>query len=259
MPRIAVFSDMQLSNRDPWELPELAGADVGRVDLCIVPGDHHPPLERSLRSLAPLARRLPVVYVPGNRDYYYGDLVDATVSARGLAAELGIVLLQDDVAEVAGIRIVGATLYTDYALDGDVEKAFRHARERISDHRLATLGGAAFTPEVAAAVHARSRRLIADALATPFPGATVVATHHAPHPGAIGPAHEGSDGNASFASDLRPMLEGPGAPDLWVHGGTHHPFDGTVGRTRVVSNPGGYAGEVAGFRLGKVVDLQGRG
>jgi hypothetical protein len=200
---------------------------------------------------------LPVVYVPGNRDYYYGDIVRATEEARRLAESLGVVLLQDDAAEVAGVRFVGATLYTDYALGGDPEAGRAAAAARISDHRVVTLGGEPFTPGLAAALHARSRAFVEGCLASPYGGPTVVVTHHAPHPDCLDSAFAGDPCNGAFASDLSAILEGPDAPELWVHGGTHHPFDRVLGRTRVLSNPRGYAGEIGGFSFDKVVDLAG--
>jgi len=255
MTRIAAFSDMQLTNHDPDLRPDLSLAEIGRVDVVVVAGDQHPPLLDSLLSLRPIAERLPVVYVPGNRDYYYGEITAMTREARAFAARLGITLLQDDVAEIAGVRFVGATLYTDYALYGDAAAGRAAAAERLSDHRFVRLGAAAFTPEAAAAVHARSRAAIEACLAMPYGGPTVVVSHHAPHPDCLNPRHAGDPASPSFASDLSAILEGADAPDLWLHGGTHHPFDRVIGRTRVVSNPGGYAGEVRGFAFNKVIDL----
>ena len=46
--------------------------------------------------------------------------------------------------------------------------------------------------------------------------------------------------DAAYASDLPAMLEGPHAPDLWIHGHIHRSVDYTVGRTRVLANPRGH-------------------
>lgn len=50
--------------------------------------------------------------------------------------------------------------------------------------------------------------------------------------------------NALFHSDLSEILEGPNAPSLWIHGGTHVSADYRVRSTRVVSNPRGYRNPV---------------
>jgi hypothetical protein len=44
----------------------------------------------------------------------------------------------------------------------------------------------------------------------------------------------------AFVSDLDSLVADSGAT-LWVHGHTHYPVDYAIGRTRVFSNPRGYA------------------
>lgn len=43
-----------------------------------------------------------------------------------------------------------------------------------------------------------------------------------------------------YASNLSTILEGPTAPDLWIHGHIHQHRDYNVGGTRIVANPRGY-------------------
>ncbi len=68
-------------------------------------------------------------------------------------------------------------------------------------------------------------------------------THHAPHANCLGKVFkaERDPFSAAFASDLSGLLGGPTAPTVWVSGHTHRNYVGRVGRTRIVSNQGGYA------------------
>ena len=68
----------------------------------------------------------------------------------------------------------------------------------------------------------------------------IVVTHHAPHAGSLlhGEVRETID--MAYASDLSAILEGEGAPDIWIHGHVHASRDYQVGRTRIVANPRGH-------------------
>jgi hypothetical protein len=87
-------------------------------------------------------------------------------------------------------------------------------------------------------IHLTKARWLADALAQPFSGPTVVITHHLPHRLSIHPRFEGTRYNPCFASDLDHLVRAPVA--LWVHGHTHESIDYTVNGTRVYCNPRGY-------------------
>lgn len=85
-----------------------------------------------------------------------------------------------------------------------------------------------------------SARWLDDELSRPFPGPTVVVTHHAPSPKSIHPRFAGSALNAAFVSDAEWLLRDRRAR-LWIHGHTHNSFDYEVEGTRVLCNPRGYA------------------
>jgi len=266
--RLWIFSDLQLDNpghRDaPWSMQVPKDTDVA-----VVAGDVHGPLTRSVAKLATLAAHVPVVYVPGNRDYYPLDgragwpgrtMGDLERDAAEAAREAGVTLLMDDTAVVAGVRFFGGTLWPDFNLYGDPVAAVAAAREGMNDYR-AIVGddGRTFTPEAAQARHARTRMALATALASPHAGPTVVVTHLAPHAGSVQARFVDDPMTPSFASDMSDFMDGPVAPDLWVHGGMHHNCDHVVGRTRILSNSRGYPHENLSFDPAMVVDLGARG
>lgn len=101
-------------------------------------------------------------------------------------------------------------------------------------------------------MHRATRAFLAEALAVPHPGTTVVVTHHAPHPDSLPDRYA----HLSWcdASDMTSLIEDRG-PDLWVHGHVHTRSDYVVCRTRIVCNPRGHDDEVTGFVPDLVVEV----
>ncbi len=262
MPRFWILSDLHTDVSD-WR-PET----VPEHDVCIVAGDTRDGLVRSIawmaEHLVPQTRSL--IYVPGNHDYYGHRLQSELARGRDAAAAAGFSLLAlGETVTRGGVRIVGATLWTDYAVQGEAWRsvAMAVAGDRVGgmrDHRkikkrLADGGTNAFRPSDAAALHHDHLARIRRALEVPYEGPTLVVTHHAPHPRSLLHGYPTVTIDAAYASDLTRDLEGPHAPDLWVHGHIHASRDYTVGRTRIVANPKGHPGENPAFDPTLVVSL----
>lgn len=246
--RVWILSDLHV-DASPWEPPP-----GDRVDLAIVAGDVADGLTRRAipwlaQHVVPRARE--TVYVPGNHDFWRTRMPDELALARDAAEEAGITMLDSGQACIVdGVEITGATLWTDYAVGGLGHQALamRVAGDRqggMRDHRLVQtrdrLGTPApFRPPAALALHRQQRERIEWRLAEPWAGPRIVVTHHAPHPRSLlhGEVREVID--AAYASDLSALMEGPGAPDIWIHGHVHASRDYRVGRTRVLANPRGH-------------------
>jgi hypothetical protein len=99
-------------------------------------------------------------------------------------------------------------------------------------------GGDPLEPILVREIHFKRARWLAQRLAEPFAGSTVVVTHHLPHRQSIHPKYAGTRFNPCFASDLDHLVRAPVV--LWVHGHTHESLDYVVNGTRVVCNPRGY-------------------
>ena len=245
--RMQVFSDLHddvASGAQPVLVEDL-DAVVVAGDTCRGPVAGF----RILRQIVP--EPVPIVVVAGNHEFYRGHFSSTLDDARRAAPAFGIAFLEDDEVVIAGVRFLGAVLWTDYALYGAdrAAAAMSSARDGMNDHRLIGWSKApyrSFRPQDAALVHRASRAFLARSLATPFAGPTVVVTHHAPHPGSIHPRYEGDPLNAAFASDLTQLIT-TGKPACWVHGHVHSNFDYRIGDTRIVCNPRGYGAENTGF------------
>lgn len=191
---------------------------------------------------------VPVVYVTGNHEFYRQDYAQTRKMLENFGALLPLIgkrfhYLENSDVVIAGVRFLGATLWTDYALYGDVATGMRVAGNSISDHHAITFDGHPFTPADALVLHQASRTWLKERLAEPFAGKTVVVTHHCPSRYSVHARYGSNPLNAAFASDLADLMEDDKAA-MWIHGHTHSSFDYSLRGTRVVCNPAGYARNV---------------
>ncbi|QPC91612.1 metallophosphoesterase [Mesorhizobium sp. INR15] len=243
--KIWLFSDLHLEYADlrqPMAIPD--------ADVCVVAGDLCRAPANGVFWLAKnVAHAMPCIYVAGNHEHYRGSIKEGLED--GLSAAEGfpdVHFLENGSVVIDGVRFIGATLWTDYRIEGHPEVAMYHARERMNDYKQIAKQRnpwQRFVPEAAFRMHQDSRRFIDTALKADRI-ATVVVTHHLPHTKSIPSRFKGDLLNAAYASDLTEIIES-GHPTLWVHGHTHDSCDYIVGSTRIVCNPRGYDDENAVF------------
>jgi predicted phosphodiesterase len=236
--RLLVLSDLHLEF-GAFEPPAVA------ADLVVLAGD----IAHGADGIAWAARHFAparTVVVAGNHEFYGGELNAVIAACRDAAAETGVRFLENEAAVIAGVRVLGCTLWSDFRLFGADRQAaaMRDAAAMMNDFRLVGLQDAhgwrrRLRPDDLLPRHAAARAFLADALAEPFAGPTVVVTHFLPHRGSVAPAYADHPLTPAFASDLAPLF-GANAPALWVHGHTHESCDYRVGAARVVCNPRGY-------------------
>jgi Icc-related predicted phosphoesterase len=206
------------------------------------------------------ARRFPdrpVVYVPGNHEFYHHDI--ALITELKSQAPVNIHVLNDDQFIIDGVRFLGCILWTDFALFGAAERHFamQTARERMNDYLLIRNQERPFTPGDGARRHAASRDWLAARLAEPFAGTTVVVTHHAPSLRSVPARYADHPLAPAFASDLEALMAANPIA-LWVHGHVHEVYDYTIHGCRVICNPRGYAPQklTPGFQPDRVVAIR---
>ncbi len=186
----------------------------------------------------------PVVYVPGNHEYYSHDL--SLLGELQSAAPRNIQVLNDDSLILGGVRFLVCTLWTDFRLYGENEAWFarQRARRSLTDFEVIRNGRSRFTPEDSVALHETSVAWLQSELGNPFEGPTVVVTHHLPAAPSVAERYANDPLNPAFASSLEDIIE-KHRPEVWIHGHTHVPCDYMLFDTRVVCNPRGYPGEIS--------------
>ena len=182
----------------------------------------------------------PVIYVPGNHEFYHHDI--ALINDQKAQSPDHIHVLNNDQVVIDGVRFMGSILWTDFALFGEADRFFamQQARQQMTDFSIIQNNGQRFTPEDAIQFHTASRGWLAAMLAEPFAGKTVVVTHHAPSSQSVHPRYANDLLTPAFASNLENLMDGDRAA-LWVHGHMHESYDYEIYGTRVVCNPRGYA------------------
>ena len=250
-----IFSDLHL---DVYPIKPIT--IVPGVDLVIVAGDVCEGVLRAfehLRQIVPMD--IPIVMVLGNHEFYRRFILDELTLALAHAGTFNLHILNGTALELAGVRFVGATLWTDYGIFGEANQArvMNACAKGMNDHRL--IGWQKkpwlrFRPQEAALLHHRSKAAITETLAAPFAGPTVVVSHHAVHWDSIHPQFRSDLVTGAFVSDLSELIE-TYQPTLWVHGHVHNSSDYLVGKTRVLCNPHGYGTENLSFDGALVVEV----
>lgn len=243
--KLHIFSDLHHEHPHGWQ-PELArGADAVLCAGDVCDGLHE--AIDLLRGWFPAPT--PIITIAGNHSFWQRDMDEEWSRSRQTAQTRDVSLLENEAVVIGGCRFIGATLWTDYALNGewDRESAMQRANAKVRDHRQIfwrRSNRELFTAERAAAIHATSLGIIEGLLAERFDGPTIVMTHHAPSPRSITPRFRGDELNPSFCSDLEAIIRHT-QPFAWIHGHMHSSSDYRIGRTRVISNPHGYGQENA--------------
>lgn len=275
--KLLILSDLHL---------EFGIFNVPKVDydVVILAGDIFVPGSKAMRW----ARRadnfgegIPIILVPGNHEFYQGVFQTSLKEMALTAKACNVHLLAPGEAVIAGVRFLGCTLWTDFELPiqtktgplVDAERAMKAAKVHLNDYssiRWAEVPAPSeapiavkprkrrLTPEDTRALHFSDRAWLAQKLAEPFAGPTVVVTHHAPHRNSLAPHYQSNWLSPAFVSELPDSFFE--VPSLWVHGHLHESHDYRVGNCRVVCNPRGYLRhgrdhENKQFNPGLVVEL----
>ena len=237
MIRLAVLSDLHVEKGD-YHPPPLD------CDLVILAGD----VGWGLEGVGWIGRNLagrPMIYVAGNREYWHHpEGTDPLAALRHAAATVpGLTFLHNETVVLAvgatRLRVLGATLWTDFSLDGDAEATMAKAGGSMPDYRNGRSDlGLVLTPADVAAANRVSAAFLAAELARPHDGPTVVVTHHLPSELSLPHRRPGHTPQAASVSPLETLVTSAG-PDLWIHGHSHADCDYRIGHCRIVSRQRG--------------------
>jgi predicted phosphodiesterase len=230
--KIQLMSDLHL---DVSAVPPPLLADG--VELVVVAGDTCEGLVEAIEQLR-LAYPLPtsIAMVAGNHEFYSRCYPEELAAGRQRAAELDVCLLENNVKYLGPLRMIGATLWTDYLLAGNNSRmaAMHTARDTMRDHKKIKWSKSPwmrFRPEEALSLHNQSLKFFENELAREHDGPTILLCHHGMVREAMDPAVVHSLLSAAYVSDHSLLLDRIG-PDFVVSGHTHYPVDFQLGVTR---------------------------
>jgi len=243
--KIRYVSDLHLEIC-PFVLPYDDDGDEGN-DILVIAGDFAVAdkfTDNMRRFFLNVSNRfMEVIYVPGNHEYYHGDISNSIKNLKEhLASMHNIHVLDREVHWVADVAFIGATLWTDVWERS--EHAMHVIKNGLNDYHVVRANGYRdLDPEDTVIIHDNHKQFIFEEVAKArAENATkvVVISHHAPSHLSIHPKWAGHSLNAAFSSDLFDPIKDSG-PDLWFHGHMHDNFDYVIGNTRVICNPRGYS------------------
>jgi predicted phosphodiesterase len=195
-------------------------------DILILAGDIQveAQLEKTILELSKVGK--PVVFVPGNHEYYGASFPLMERTLKVLNTIPNINALSNSSVEIDSVRFVGTTLWFHHSkikepLD-NLMNCFKHIKgltEMVGDK----------CKEASSFLDDNVR------------AGDVVITHYLPHENSIHPNYKPSNINRYYLTNVAPIVEDREAK-LWVHGHTHKSSDYLVNKTRVVCNPFGYIG-----------------
>jgi predicted phosphohydrolase len=125
--RVHILSDLHL------EFAPFTPADVN-ADIVVLAGDTHTGRNGIKWCLNAFPRR-PVIYVLGNHEFYGQKIPKLVLELKEMARGSNVHVLENDCVHFDDTVFVGATLWTDFRLNGDVVLAEAAAQIGMTDFR----------------------------------------------------------------------------------------------------------------------------
>jgi predicted phosphodiesterase len=234
--KIQIYSDLHL------EFSEFVPSSID-ADLVVLAGDIG--VQAKGVKWANEAFQCPVIYVCGNHEFYKGH-IDRTLTKMRDQADSHVHILENEAFVWQQTRFLGTTTWTDFSSTGDVVAATSLAREWMNDFKVirADASYRRLRPDDLVTRNQLARAWLAEELAKPFAGKTVVTVAGDKHDGHL---------NAAYSNHWPELIE---QADVWIFGHTHQAVDTTLSGCRILSNPRGYPREETGFRADFTIDLQ---
>jgi len=196
-------------------------------DVLVLAGDINiqSGISESLLYLRRAAGSRPIVYIPGNHEYYHSsiDSVKETLEFC-ISQDEDLYILDNNLVEIDGQRFIGSTLWFRRS------NLFEPEDDQLNDfHEIK-----GFRDWVGPQAIKSS-----NFLDQTIQSGDVVITHHLPHPESVKDEFRDSDLNKYYLHNLSPLVEDSGVK-LWIHGHTHSSLNYQLKDTRVICNPMGY-------------------
>ena len=184
-----------------------------------------------------------VIYIMGNHEFYNGKFYAGIDYMREECAKYpNVYMLEQDMKIINNVVFVGGTLWTNmnkrdpltmHAIEGMMND-FRIIRNDARNYACMSALDVAIR-------HDKTLAYIEHIVHEHRNKKCVVVGHHTPSFQSMHPmyAHD-TLMNGGYHSDLSEFILDHPQIKLWTHGHTHHPFDYTIGETRIVCNPRGY-------------------
>ena len=205
------------------------------ADVLVLAGDIHVGAKNVYQELLKAKEYYEhVVYVQGNHENYHAqnsyevfkpELRDLLFSTSNIH------YLDNDTVKIGDTTFLGTPLWTNFR---GSPKTANAVRLMISDFKW-------YSPHVCMQRGIDAQKWLKEAYAT-TPGTKIIVTHWLPAIECIDPQYAGESLlNTYFANDMGDWIRALEDTPYWMFGHTHSSVDITLGKTRLLANPAGYA------------------
>jgi Icc-related predicted phosphoesterase len=184
-----------------------------------------------------------IIVIAGNHEFYSGKWVKSLKHLRDEYSNYSnIHFLERDIISINDVTFVGGSLWTDM---NRFDPLTLHAtRDMMQDYNMIRhddLEYRKLKPADTAKRHKETLGYFKEVVKDKEK--VVIVSHHAPSVLSVNEMYRGHFAmNGAYYSDLSEFILDNPQIKLWVHGHMHDDIDYTLGETRVVCNPRGYAG-----------------
>lgn len=245
--RTVFMSDLHLEMRG-YDLSEFHLMDA---ELVILAGDIG--MGTQGMEWAQTTFKCPVIYLAGNHEYYHCNLWVTRAALIQSSSQNHIYFLDCNSVVIGDVRFVGATIWTDFNLRGEMMRdvCMREAQRYMNDFRLITTPDGPLTPAYTTQLHQVARDYIRQVVAESAEPVVVI-THHSPSDVTTSPKYALNLLTAAFCSNADDLMD----PKIlaWICGHTHHSGIWLSRGVPILSNQLGYPRELGtGFRPGLTI------
>lgn len=232
-------------------------------DVVVLAGDicSRTPPGKQRRNRLLESIKVPVVYIPGNHEYYHGYDTRAAVYEQ-MVEEMSkyehVHFMDDSFCVISGVRFIGSTLWTEFELIPErMTRDQLYAALPLAIADFSFMAGRDHHPVTGAEMaewgsYSKTyiNWLLREDPATP----TVVVTHFMPSTKSIAKRFAGDTLNCYFCSPCEHLFRQP--VKMWIHGHTHDACQYTLNDIPVICNPKGYHNEMSNYDSDLVADLE---
>jgi Icc-related predicted phosphoesterase len=226
------------------------------ADLVVLAGDINLGTN-GIDSIKSMITDVPVIYVLGNHEYYKGSYPKTLDAIRNSATETNVHVLEDKAITIDGVTFHGATLWTDFPVQGDSKLNGSICQGKMNDYKMIRKDPSysKLRSIDTSVIHQQSLKWIRSSLESSMTEKNIVVTHHAPSMKSIPEEFKNDVLCSAYASNLDPLIL-KYQPRYWIHGHIHQLTKYDVGGTSVLCNPHGYMDQsYNGFDKNLVIEI----
>jgi Icc-related predicted phosphoesterase len=229
------------------------------ADIAIIAGDlEYMPKALEITGKTADKSGLPVIFVPGNHEYYHRDY-EAMNELANIYEHENVHILINRSVTLNGIRFIGTPLWSNFLAFGEglQEVSMEVAERYINDFRVIKSNGKPITAEMMLGWHLEARHFLETELSKPFNGKTVIVTHFPPSYQLCHDRFMGEPLSPYFNAECDDIIK-KYQHAAWCYGHTHSAVEKIIHGVPMFSNMGGYPNEsqeITGFDPNKLIIL----